>query len=59
MPTETVGRVADQVVQVFGGAGLIRSVPVERCHRDVRHYRIGEGAPEVLRMLIAPSLLRD
>lgn len=55
--SEMVGRVADRVVQIFGGAGLIRGVPVERFYRDVRHYRIGEGASEVQRMLIARSLL--
>ncbi len=57
--SEMVGRVADRVVQIFGGAGLIRGVPVERFYRDVRHYRIGEGASEVQRMLIARSLLKD
>ena len=56
--SEMVGRVADRTVQIFGGAGLIRGVPVERFYRDVRHYRIGEGSSEVQRMLIARSLLR-
>lgn len=55
--SEMAGRVADRVVQIFGGAGLIRGVPVERFYRDVRHYRIGEGSSEVQRMLIARSLL--
>ena len=56
--SEMVGRVADCVVQIFGGAGLIRGVPVERFYRDVRHYRIGEGASEVQRMLIARELFK-
>ena len=56
--SEMVGRVADRVVQIFGGAGLIRGVPVERFYRDVRHYRIGEGSSEVQRMLIARDLLK-
>lgn len=55
--SEMVGRVADRVVQIFGGAGLIRGVPVERFYRDVRHYRIGEGSSEIQRMLIARALL--
>jgi acyl-CoA dehydrogenase len=54
--SEMVGRVADRVVQIFGGAGLIRGVPVERFYRDVRHYRIGEGSSEIQRMLIARAL---
>ncbi len=56
--SEMAGRVADRAVQIFGGAGLIRGVPVERFYRDVRHYRIGEGSSEVQRMLIARDLLR-
>jgi alkylation response protein AidB-like acyl-CoA dehydrogenase len=50
--------VADRVVQIFGGAGLIRGVPVERFYRDVRHYRVGEGSSEVQRMLIARALFK-
>ena len=56
--SEMVGRVADRAVQIFGGQGLIRGFPVERMYRDVRHYRIGEGASEILRMLIAKDLIR-
>lgn len=56
--SEMAGRVADRVVQILGGSGLIRGVPVERFYRDVRHYRIGEGASEVQRMLIARAMLR-
>jgi acyl-CoA dehydrogenase len=56
--SEMAGRVADRAVQIFGGAGLIRGVPVERFYRDVRHYRVGEGSSEVQRMLIARDLLK-
>lgn len=56
--SEMVGRVADRVVQIFGGQGVIRGFPVERFYRDVRHYRIGEGSSEVQRMIIARSLLK-
>jgi acyl-CoA dehydrogenase len=54
--SEMVGRVADRVVQIFGGSGLIRGVPVERFYRDVRHYRVGEGSSEIQRMMIARAL---
>jgi acyl-CoA dehydrogenase len=43
---------------MHGGAGLMRGVPVERFYRDIRHYRVGEGTSEVLRMLIARDLLK-
>jgi acyl-CoA dehydrogenase len=53
-----VGRVADRAVQIHGGSGVIRGAIVERMYRDVRHYRIGEGASEIQRMLIARALLK-
>ena len=56
--SEMVGRVADRVVQIHGGMGLVRSYPVERFYRDIRHYRVGEGASEIHRMLIAKDVLR-
>ncbi len=54
--SEMVGRVVDRAVQIHGGMGLIRGFPVERFYRDVRHYRVGEGASEIQRMLIARTL---
>jgi len=56
--SEMVGRVADRAVQIHGGMGLVRGFPVERFYRDVRHYRVGEGASEVQRMLIAREVLK-
>lgn len=56
--SEMVGRVSDRAVQIHGGSGVIRGAIVERMYRDVRHYRIGEGASEIQRMLIARSLLK-
>jgi len=55
--SEMVGRVADRAVQIHGGAGLVRGVPVERFYRDIRHYRVGEGSSEIQRMLIAREVL--
>ena len=56
--SEMVGRIADRAVQIHGGMGLVRGYPVERFYRDVRHYRVGEGASEIQRILIARDLLR-
>ena len=56
--SEMVGRVVDRVVQIHGGMGVIRGFPVERFYRDVRHYRVGEGASEIQRIVIARDLLR-
>jgi acyl-CoA dehydrogenase len=55
---EMVGRVADRVLQIFGGAGYMGDFPVERMYRDARAFRIGEGTSEIQRMQIARHLLR-
>lgn len=57
--TEMVGRVADRAVQVHGGMGYMRSVPVERFYRDARLFRLYEGTSEVQKLIIAKQLLRD
>jgi acyl-CoA dehydrogenase len=56
--SEMVGRVSDRVVQIFGGMGVIRGFPIERFYRDVRHYRVGEGASEIQRIVIARDLAK-
>ncbi|WP_110240915.1 acyl-CoA dehydrogenase family protein [Nocardioides gilvus] len=56
--TEMVGRVADRAVQVHGGMGYMRSVPVERFYRDARLFRLYEGTSEVQKLIIAKQLLR-
>jgi acyl-CoA dehydrogenase len=56
--SEAVGRIADRAVQVHGGAGYIRGVPVERLYRDVRLFRIYEGTSQIQQLVIARELLR-
>lgn len=55
--SEMAGRVADNVMQIFGGAGYMADLPVERFYRDVRAFRIGEGTSEMQRLQIARHLL--
>jgi acyl-CoA dehydrogenase len=55
--TETAFRVLDRVIQIFGGMGLCREMPLEHWYRALRVNRIVEGASEVQRMLIARELL--
>jgi acyl-CoA dehydrogenase len=55
--SEMVGRVADRVLQLFGGAGYVADLPVERMYRDARAFRIGEGTSEMQRIQIARHLL--
>ena len=56
--TEMVGRVVDLAVQVHGGAGYMRDVPVERIYRDVRLLRLYEGTSEIQRLIIGGGLVR-
>jgi acyl-CoA dehydrogenase len=56
--SELAGRAADTVLQLFGGAGYMADLPLERIYRDVRAYRIGEGASEILRLQVARSVMR-
>jgi acyl-CoA dehydrogenase len=59
LATETAGRVADRMLQIFGGTGYAKGSAVERIYRDVRVQRIIEGTSEIQRMIIARSLLRE
>lgn len=56
--SETLGRVVDRAVQIFGGMGYSKDLPIERYYRDARIYRIFDGASEVHRGVIAKSLLK-
>ncbi|MDP4299194.1 acyl-CoA dehydrogenase family protein [Leptothrix discophora] len=53
---ETLGRVVDRAVQVFGGMGFCKELPIERYYRDARIYRIFDGTSEIHRTVIARSL---
>jgi acyl-CoA dehydrogenase len=57
--SEMVGRVADRAVQVHGGAGYMRGVPVERFYRDARLFRIYEGTSQIQQVIIARQALGD
>jgi acyl-CoA dehydrogenase len=57
--TEMAGRVADLAVQVHGGTGYMREVPVERIYREVRLLRLYEGTSEIQRLIIGGALVRD
>lgn len=56
--TEAANRTADKALQIFGGAGYIKGMVVERVFRDLRVLRIYEGASEIQRNMIAKQLLR-
>ncbi|MBI5115730.1 acyl-CoA dehydrogenase family protein [Candidatus Poribacteria bacterium] len=57
--TELVNRAADVAVQVHGGMGYMKELPIERVYRGVRALRIVEGTSEIQRFIIARSLLQE
>jgi acyl-CoA dehydrogenase len=56
--TEMAGEAADLAVQIHGGNGYMREVPVERIYRDVRLLRLYEGTSEIQRLVIGGGLVR-
>jgi len=56
--SEMLGRVADRGIQMFGGYGFTKELPLERIYRDARVTRIYDGTSEVHRMLIARSIIK-
>ncbi len=50
--------VVDRVLQIHGGMGYTRELPVERWYRELRLLRIYEGTDEIQRRTIARNLLR-
>jgi len=58
--SEMAGRVADRVVQIFGGAGYCEDIggAVPRFYRDVRLFRLYEGTSQIHQLNIAKQLLK-
>jgi alkylation response protein AidB-like acyl-CoA dehydrogenase len=56
--SEQACKIADQAIQIHGGYGYTRELPVERYLRDARVTRIYEGTSEVQRIVIAREAMR-
>lgn len=56
---EAIGRIVDRSVQMCGGLGVSEDLPLARLSREVRPFRIYDGASEVHRWSIARRALRD
>jgi alkylation response protein AidB-like acyl-CoA dehydrogenase len=57
--SEAFGRVADRVLQLFGGWGYAKGLVIERFYREARMWRIVDGPNEIHRTIIARGLGRD
>ncbi len=56
--SEATGKITDLALQIHGGYGFIREMPLERYVRDARILRIFEGASEVQRNILGRMLTR-
>lgn len=56
--SEMLGNVADRGIQVFGGYGFTKDLPLERIYRDARVTRIYDGTSEIHRMLVARGVIK-
>jgi alkylation response protein AidB-like acyl-CoA dehydrogenase len=55
---EALNRVADRAVQMCGGLGVARDLPVAKIARELRPFRIYDGPSEVHRWAIAKRAVR-
>ena len=54
--SEMVNRVADRMIQVHGGMGWMRELPLERIYRLVRIFTLVEGTSEIQKYIIAKTV---
>jgi len=57
--SEAAERICSDAIQIFGGYGYSRELPVEKIYRDVRVAQIYEGTSDVQRIIISRQLLQN
>src|SRR5690606_32565606 len=56
--SEAASRICNRALQIHGGYGYTRDIPIERYWRDARLSEIGEGSSEVQRIVISRALIK-
>lgn len=56
--TDAASQIIDEAIQIHGGMGFSRELPLERMYRDARVTRIFEGTNEIQRHVIASEILK-
>lgn len=57
--SEILRDVLDKAIQIHGGLGVDKELPLERWYREARIRRIGEGTSEIQRRTIARNLIKN
>ena len=57
--SESMAEIADKALQIHGGMGFSRELPLERYYRDARILKIFEGTNEIQKMIIGRYAIKD
>ncbi len=55
--TDSCFDVVNQALQMFGGYGYLKGLPIQQYLRDIRAHQIIEGTNEIMRLIISRDLL--
>ena len=55
--TECIGNMVDSAIQLVGGGALVETHPLSQLYKQVRAWRLAEGASDVLRLNIGRGIL--
>jgi len=56
--SEMAMKITKDAVQIFGGYGYSRELPLERFFRDAKITEIGDGTSEMQRLIIADEIVK-